>query len=475
MIVPSRLMIDIRLDRSSKGSLADQVRDGIAAAINEGRLKPGARLPSWRDLASQLGIARGTVRVAYERLADELLVVASGSAGTRVVETPPLTASMERRSEPPPLAELYRDFNSGVELFQMGIPAQDSFPFKTWSRILTNTAKAIAMTPAHFPDPRGEFGLRQEIAAHIALARGIACTPSQIIVTTGYCSSLGLAIRVLALEGQKAWVENPGYPITRSALAFSRIEAVHVRVDAEGMNIAEATAKAPDAALAIVTPGQQAPFGSTMSLPRRHALLNWAKRSDAWIIEDDYLGELQLKGRAAPALAAADPDGRVIHISTFSKTISPTLRLGFLVVPPALAARFGEVATAIAPAPSPIVQTAIAEFVRDGHYLRHLRKMKRLYGVRRDLLLDHLAQSRLDGLAEAKVAGLTILLSLPGKISDIAIAEQAQRYRLAPIPLSTWYGTNQETRSGLLLSITNYGPRTADACVRLAEIISLQG
>lgn len=451
--------------------MADQVRDGIATAIQQGSLKPGARLPSWRDLASQLGIARGTVRVAYERLADELLVTASGSAGTRVVDTPPLTASIDRQSERPPLAELYRDFDSGVEMFQMGIPAQDSFPFKTWSRILTNAAKAVAMTPAYFPDPRGELALRQELAAYVALARGISCTPSQIIITTGYGSGLGLVTRVLALEGQKAWVEDPGYPITRSALAFSHMEAVHVRVDSEGMDIADGIAKAPDAALVVVTPGQQAPFGSTMSLPRRNALLNWAKRSGAWIIEDDYLGELQLKGRAAPALDAGGLGGRVIHIGTFSKTISPTLRLGFLVVPPELAVRFGEVVASIAPAPSPAVQIALAEFVRDGNYLRHLRKMKRLYSARRDLLLDHLAQSRPNGLAEAKVAGLTILLSLPSGISDIAVAEQAQKYRLAPIPLSAWYGSTTAAQSGLLLSITNYDAKAPDACRRLAEII----
>ena len=467
-------MIDLRLVRSSKTSLAEQVRDGIAAAIYEGRLKPGARLPSWRDLASQLGIARGTVRVAYERLADELLVTAAGSAGTRVVDTPPLTANVDSQTEPPPLAELYHDFNSGVELFQMGIPAQDSFPFKTWSRILTNTAKVIATTPAYFPDPRGQFELRQEIAAYIALARGISCTPSQIIVTSGYGSALGLATRVLPLEGAKAWVENPGYPITRTAVALARMEAVHVSVDREGMDIEEGIAKAPDAALAIVTPGQQAPSGSTMSLRRRNALLGWAERSGAWIIEDDYLGELQLKGRAAPALAS-NPNGRVIHIGTFSKTISPTLRLGFVVVPSALAARFGEAAASIAPAPSPIVQTAMAVFVREGHYLRHLRKMKRLYAGRRDLLLDHIVQSRLDTLADAKVAGLTILLSLAKGTSDIAIAEQAQKYRLAPIPLSTWYGISGSAQSGLLLSITNYAPKTADACVTLARIIGSHG
>ncbi len=463
-------MMDISLDRFSRISLADQVRDGIAAAIHEGRLRPGSRLPSWNDLASQLGIARGTVRVAYERLSDELLVVSSGSAGTRVVDTLPIGAKSAIRPGSSPMPGLFRDFNSSVMMFQIGIPAEDEFPFKTWSRIVTNTAKAIALSPARFPDPRGEFELRQEIAAYVAIARRISCTPSQVIVTTGYGSGLGLATRVLKLEGRKAWVENPGYPITRSVLSSAGILPVPMAVDAEGMDVESAVLTDPDAALAIVTPGQQAPLGMTMSARRRNALLAWAADADAWIIEDDYLGELQLSGRAAPALAAGDFGGRVIHIGTFSKTISPTLRLGYVIVPPALEGQFGEAAASFAPAPSPFVQSAIAEFIRGSHYLRHLRRMKRLYVARRDLLLAHLTQSRMTAIADLEVAGLTIIVRL-ADASDIAITREAQRQQLAATPLSSWYAGDETVRSGLLLSVTNYITKTNSPCDILTNII----
>lgn len=463
-------MMDINLDRSSRVSLADQVRDRIAAAIHEGRLLPGSRLPSWNDLASQLGIARGTVRVAYERLSDELLVVSSGSAGTRVVDMLPIDTRSADRPGASPLPGLFSDFDPSVSMFQMGIPAEDEFPFKTWSRIVTNTAKAIALSPARFPDPRGEFELRREIAAYVAISRRISCTPAQVIVTTGYGSGLGLATRVLGLEGRKAWVEDPGYPITGSVLALAGIEAIAVAVDGEGMNVEAAVRTHPDAAVAIVTPGQQAPLGMTMSPRRRNALLAWATDAGGWIIEDDYLGELQLSGRAAPALAASDPGGRVIHIGTFSKTISPTLRLGYVIVPPALAGRFGEAAAAVAPAPSPFVQSAIAEFIRESHYLRHLRRMKRLYVARRDLLLDHLTRSRITAIADLEVAGLTIIVRLAGA-SDILITQEARRQQLATTALSTWYVGDGAAQAGLLLSVTNYVQRKDSPCDRLANII----
>lgn len=463
-------MTNISLNRSSKVSLTDQVRDGIAEAIHAGRLRPGARLPSWRDLASQLGIARGTVRAAYDRLYDDLLVIPSGSAGTRVVDTLPPSANVTHARDATPLPGLLRGFKPSVVMFQMGIPAQDEFPFKTWSRIVSNTAKAMAMSPARFPDPRGEFELRQEIAAYIAIARGIACTPSQIIVTSGYGSALGLATRALELHGRKAWVENPGYPVTRSVLAFAGITPVPIAVDAEGLDVEGAIRTQGDAGLAIVTPGQQAPLGMTLSVRRRAALLAWAESSKAWVIEDDYLGELQLGARAARALSARDPTERVIHIGTFSKTISPTLRLGFIIVPPDLATRFGEAAASVAPAPSPFVQLAIAEFIRGGHYIRHLRRMKRLYAVRRDLLLDHLAQYQDNTSAKPEVAGLTILIKL-ADVSDGLVSTEAQNQRLAVTPLSAWYSEPGPVERGLLLSVTNYTPRTAAACSTLAKII----
>lgn len=464
-------MLDIRLDRNAKASLSQQIHQGMAAAIRDGRLKPGARLPSWRDLASQLGVARGTVRDAYGRLADDMLVTAAGSAGTHVVETAPKDRKVDPSAEAPPLPDIFGNFTDGVRIFQMGVPAQNEFPTTTWSRIIATAAKASALSPARYPDPRGDFELRREIAAYVAIARGISCTPAQVVITNGYGSALSLAVRVLRLVGAIAWIEDPGYPLTRIALGFAGITAIPVAVDGEGLDVELGMRIAEDAALAIVTPGQQAPLGMTMSLKRRLAVLDWADRNNSWIIEDDYLGELQLTGRAAPALAAMDENGRVIHIGTFSKTIGPTIRLGFMIVPPSLAGAFGVGAASTAPAPASVVQLAIAEFLREGHYLRHLRRMKRLYAARRDLLMEHIETSGLDQLATPGAAGATVVLTLRAGTDDKAIAKAAHVQGLSPVALSPWYLSAASSRPGLLLSVTNYDPRSHVPCVTLANIL----
>jgi GntR family transcriptional regulator/MocR family aminotransferase len=243
-----------------------------------------------------------------------------------------------------------------------------------------------------------------------------------------------------------------------------------VPVDVEGLDVATGVQRAVGAALAVVTPGQQAPLGMTMSLPRRLALLAWARRSDAWIIEDDYLSELQLKGRAAPALASLDHGGRVLHIGSFSKTISPALRLGFIVVPPELGRHFGELAACLAPAPAAAVQRAVAEFLRQGHYLRHLRRMKRLYAARREALLRCLREMASDSIKVQPTAGLAVVILLPESASDVDIALRALQFGLAPAPLSPWY-MPPSPRQGLLLGVTNLNERrlTADSR-RLLEL-----
>jgi GntR family transcriptional regulator/MocR family aminotransferase len=208
----------------------------------------------------------------------------------------------------------------------------------------------------------------------------------------------------------------------------------------------------------------------TMSLPRRLALLAWARRNGAWVIEDDYLSELQLKGRAAPALASLDHGGRVLHIGSFSKTISPALRLGFLVMPPELARRFGELAACLAPAPAAPVQCAVAAFLREGHYLRHLRHMKRLYAARRQALLRCLAEVASDSMKVEATAGLVVVILLPGFASDVDVALRALPFGLAPSPLSPWYMQSPSQR-GLLLGVTNLDERRLPAdCRRLAEL-----
>jgi GntR family transcriptional regulator/MocR family aminotransferase len=203
----------------------------------------------------------------------------------------------------------------------MGVPAQESFPAKHFARIRSRAVRADSSAAPLYPDPRGEPDLRREIAAYLAIARGIECSPSQIVVTGGFGSGLGLALRVLGLEGRKVWMEDPGFPITRRGLELARLSFASIPVDGEGVDVEYGLRHAPDAALVVVTPGQQAPLGSTLSLARRLRLLDWAAQEKSWVIEDDYLSELQLEGRAAPALASIDRNGRVIHIGSYSKTI----------------------------------------------------------------------------------------------------------------------------------------------------------
>lgn len=461
--------LPIELDRARRTPLAAQIYQAIREAIEAGRLASGARLPSWRDLAVQLGVSRGTVRMAYERLMDEQFAIGLGAAGTRVAERRSPSSTPDRSPEEP-LLDLFYEFGTAPLPFQMGAPSQDAFPFKLWSRVLTRGARRAAAAPVGYPDPRGDPELRKEVAAYLGIARGIRCTASQVIVTAGFTGALGLAVHGLQLSGKGAWVEDPGFPRTRGALGLAGMSVTAVPVDAEGLDVAAGVASAAGAALAVVTPGQQAPLGMTMSLPRRLALLAWARRNDSWIIEDDYLSELQLRGRAAPALASLDHGGRVLHIGSFSKTISPALRLGFMVVPPELARRFGELAACLAPAPTAAIQYAVAEFLREGHYLRHLRRMKRLYAARRDFLLRCLGEVASNSMQVEATAGLAVVTLLPDFASDVDIALRALPLGLAPAPLSSWY-VRSPPQQGLLLGVTNLSERRLAAdCRRLVEL-----
>jgi len=461
--------LPLDLDRSIKVSLTDQIYIGISTAISRNVLAPGARLPSWRDLVAQLGVARGTVRAAYERLQDAQLIVSSRATGTHVVDRPRCSAAGQPVIEfSERLPEAYRDFSSGPGVFQMGPPALDVFPATLFARIHTRAVRAATSGLGDYPDPRGEPQLRREVAAHLAISRSIQCLPSQVFITAGFTGALGLTLHALQLGGQSAWVEDPGYPIARRALQIAHLKTIAVPVDHEGMDVAYALRQAPNAAMAMVTPGQQAPLGPTLSLARRLSLLDWAAQTGAWIVEDDYLGELQLSGRAAPALAALDQTGRVIHMGSFSKTLSPTLRLGFVVVPPALVSKFENTATCLAPAPGASVQQATADFMHEGHYLRHLRRMKRVYSVRRDAL-----KAAIEPFGwPTHLAGLALLLKLPRRVSDTQIAREATTFGLAPAPLSIWHDDPQRRQSGLLLGVTTVpGNGLAASCERLRHLI----
>lgn len=459
----------LELDRSAKTPLAEQIHRGIRTAIESGVLAPGARLPSWQDLAAQLGVARGTVRSAYEKLSSDQMIVAARATGTHVADRQSFPVRPDKAPDPGSFMEMYQELTAGPAIFQMGVPSQETFTAKLLARMRVRAVRAETSAPAIYPDPRGELDLRREIAAYVALARGIECAPSQIIVTSGFTGGLGLALRVLCLgPKKKVWMENPGFPFTRHGLELAGLSIVPIAVDADGIDVDFGVKHAPDAALVVVTPGQQAPLGSTLSLPRRSRLLEWANQNKAWVIEDDYLSELQLKGRATPALASLDRVGRVIHVGSFSKTISPALRLGFVVAPAALASRFAETAACLAPAPGPAVQLATADFMRDGHYLRHLRRTKRAYTAQGDALLKQLHTRS----AKVAIAGLAAVLRLPDGAPDLAIARDAASFGLAPTPLSLWYAPTASACPGLLLGIATSPLKKIEAsCDRLLRII----
>jgi GntR family transcriptional regulator / MocR family aminotransferase len=223
--------LPIQLDRARRIPLAAQIYWAIREGIENGRLASRARLPSWRDLAAQLGVSRGTVRVAYARLIAEQFAIGLGPAGTRVAERPFRSSLTDWSPEAPPLPELFHEFGRAPLAFQMGVPSQDAFPFKLWSRLLTRETRRAAATPVAYPDPRGDPALRKEIAAYLGLARGVRCSPSQVLVTVGFSGALGLAIRGIQLERTGAWMEDPGFPLTRTALGLAGMAVTAVPVD----------------------------------------------------------------------------------------------------------------------------------------------------------------------------------------------------------------------------------------------------
>lgn len=431
--------------------LQEQIYRRVRAAIADGRLPPGERVPSARALAGELGVARGTVDAAYARLAGEGYLLPRGSAGT--VVSPALRADQhlpdaERATMP--------DRRRTAPLpFQMGLPALDAFPRTLWSRLTAQMARRLGADMLGYPDPAGLPVLREAIGAYLAVSRGIACRPGQIIVTGGYQAALALLARLLLRPGDAAWFEEPGYFKARYALQAAGAQLVPVPVDEQGLQVEFAATLAPRARLAVVTPAHQSPLGVALSLPRREALLAWAETANAWILEDDYDSEFHYVGRKPPALKSLDAGDRVIYVGSFSKTLFPGLRLGYAVLPAALVERavsalaterFGEDA---------LRQMVTAEFMAKGHFARHLKRMRGLYAARQKAL----AQALLDAFGtEVRLTlqrgGMHLLARFPEQGEDAGMMRRAAACGLAPTPLSSQYlGSRRE--HGLLLGFTN--------------------
>ncbi len=428
-----------------------QIYRRIRELILAGRLEPSAKLPSARGLAAELSVARGTVDAAYALLANEGLIESLGPKGTFVAAEAQVEAEARRPASKSGKSDAASP--SSELTFHLGVPAFDAFPRKLWARLVAREARRPLSTDQPLPDPAGLIGLRQAIASYLALARGVVCDAHAIFITAGFQAALGLIVQALTRAGDVVLFEEPGYFVTRDGLRAADLRVVPVPVDGEGLEIGKAPVGS-GARLAVVTPSHQSPLGVTMSFRRRLALLDWARRTDGLILEDDYDGEFRYASAPIPALRSLDREDRVLYAGTFSKVLTPELRLGYLVVPDRLIDRFQPVVAGLAPAPSPLLQRVLTEFLLEGHFTRHIRKMRALYGERRGALAKALAETFGDDLEVELAAGGMHLIGRPrGPIPDVELVRRARIAGLGPKELSAFHMSKPE--QGLLLSFTN--------------------
>jgi GntR family transcriptional regulator/MocR family aminotransferase len=443
------------LDPAAAVPFYRQIYDRFRLAITSGLLKPGDRIPAARALSKELGLARGTIETAYSLLAAEGYIQARGQAGSIV------TPDLKPRA---PVASTIRSKRSVATVsfrpdsilpFQMGLPALDLFPRKIWARLGARCVRAMQPSDMVHPPVYGLPALRTEIAAYLQVSRGIDCSPSQVFVTSGYRHTIELIGHALLKAGDRVWLEDPGYPPTRELLGHMQVAAVPVPVDREGMVVFDGIKAAPRARAAVVTPAHQSPLCVSLSLPRRLALLDWAARHDAWVIEDDYDGEYRYVSRPLPALKSLDRDGRVLYSGTFSKVLLPSLRLAYLVVPETQVERFEQISEAFAGGSPELTQAIVTAFIREGHFARHIQRMRKLYAERREATKTGLESVLGKHLRiDAQPGGMHLILQLQGQRSDRRLVAAMREEGLYGEALSEW-AIGREGASALLVNFTN--------------------
>ena len=446
----------LQLDHGATEPLYRQIYTRFRAAIANGMLRPGARVPSARALALDLGLARGTVEAAYSLLGAEGYLQTRGQAGTVVTPALMRHAPVALPARPNDAAADLRGSPTAFHKpFQMGLPALDAFPRKVWAALAARAIRATQAADMAYPPYFGTPALRTAIATYLQLSRGIDCAPSQVFVTSGYRNSLELATRALLRPGDQVWIEDPGYAPTGELLAQAGMRPAPVPVDDEGLQVAHGVASAPGARAAVVTPAHQSPLCVSLSLTRRLALLDWAAQSDAWIVEDDYDGEYRYVGRPLPALKSLDRVGRVLYAGTFSKVLFPAIRLAYLVVPPAQVERFEAVCETFAAGGPALTQDIVASFMNEGHFARHIQRMRRLYGERREMVAAELAKVLGKHLRiDPQPGGMHLVLRMPGRHTDRALAARLRQDGMFALALSECSALPHAS-SALLLSFTN--------------------
>jgi GntR family transcriptional regulator/MocR family aminotransferase len=475
---------NIRLESGSAYPLHQQLYAELRAAILAGLIAAGTRLPATRALAHELGVSRNTVLDAYAQLLAEGYVEGKMGSGTYVNGAlPDDLLQVHAKTTPSPRAALNRDPSRRGALlaatpvsvardrgrpraFQPGLPTFETFPFPIWARLAMRRWRDPPSELLSYGDPAGYRPLRETIADYLIAARGVRCNAEQVIVVAGSQQGLDLTARVLLDVGDKVWLEDPGYVGARGALQSAGADIVPVPVDREGLDVAEAIARCRSARLVYITPSHQYPLGVTMSLPRRLALLEWAHSTGAWVLEDDYDSEYRYIGRPLPALQGLDTENRTVYLGTLSKTLFPSLRLGYLVVPSDLMDTF-IAAKALADRHAPSMEQAVlTDFISEGHFARHIRRTRMFYAERQAALVEAAARE-LTGLLEVSPAeaGMHLVGYLPAGADDQAVSRHAGAHNVEAPALSS-YALAPLRRGGLLLGYAAFSQAEIQMGVR---------
>src|SRR5258708_24778529 len=487
---PSGFSPLIYVDRKGDKPLYSQVYDAFRAAIVARNLRAGERIPSTRSLASELGISRIPVLNAYAQLLAEGYFKSRVGAGTFVSSSlPDIVTPAEDRSansarvHPMPRLIAGRSslipryerpaWMSGQGAFSVGQPAVDTFPFHVWSKIVAGYWRSLHRSALQYGDPMGIKELREAIGTYLRAARSVRCEWQQIMIVSGSQQALDISTRVLLDAGSPVWVEEPGYWLVHHVLKAAGCKLIPVPVDPEGVNVAAGIKLRKDARAVFVAPSHQYPLGVTMSATRRLELLKWAHKEGAWVVEDDYDSEYRYDSMPIASLQGLDNHDRVIYTGTLSKVLFPSLRLGYIVMPPDLVERFAAMRQSMDICPSHDSQSVLAAFIREGHFTRHIRKMRRIYEERRKLLVEEIKRE-LDPshtLMGAE-AGMHLSLLFGNKLNDRDVVAKATLRRLWLSALSHSY-IGRSPRQGLVLGFGNTSiKQIPDAILLLKKILT---
>lgn len=470
--------------RSRNQTLTNWLYGELRSAILDGRLQPGTRLPASRDFASQYRLSRGTVVSVLERLQSEGYVTSRVGRGTwvnlvelpRPVRQPTTTPAYIRRVSSTykrPQAWIDLAFAEGVRPFRIGVPAINEFPSEVWGRIAADRARNFRSWLKKEADRRGYRPLRDAIAEYLHTSRGVRCTAEQIVIVSGIQQALDLLARLLVKKNDPIWMEDPGYFGAR--IAFDNVGArmIAVPVDGEGMSVSGGVKICPNAKGAYVTPAHQFPLGVTMSLDRRLALLSWAARAGAFIIEDDYDSEYRFEGPPVPALQSLDNHSSVIFIGSFSKTLFPALRVGYVVLPAPLIDFFLSFRYRTDFKNSSFDQAVLNDFIVDGHFARHLRRMRSLYAERLATLMEGARQHLAGALEISNVrAGLYTIGYLRNEMSSRKAEKLAEAQRVEVLAVDRCTLKRPDPRA-LLLGFGGFDEiAIRQGLIRLAKALS---